>query len=117
MNNKKEYFHFTKCGGNDSEVCKCSDIAKKDVNLQFTLYESNIPKNGSKDSKKQYYYTLTINIEKYFIDDTVNNACIIPIFTTAGGKARLSEEIRYVWLLGNMFLDRYFVVNDMSQAV
>ena len=45
--------------------------------------------------------------------DGTSDACFLPIFVS---DPRDQIDVFRTWFLGNMFLDKYFVINDMSQA-
>jgi hypothetical protein len=58
---------------------------------------------------------LDLKIEDYFFDgkspfnDTLD-ACYVPIFVS---DARQDFAVFRSWFLGNMFLDKYYIVNSM----
>jgi len=62
---------------------------------------------------------IDLNLEDYWFDakspfDDTKDACYIPIFVS---DARQEFAVFRTWFLGNMFMDKYFIINDMSNAL
>lgn len=83
----------------------CSLVVTNNVTLNFIL--------GKKDGNKGY--PVSINIEDHLVPGTVfgedKNICYFPIFLM---DPQVDTMQIFDWYLGNMFLNKYFVVNDMT---
>ena len=56
-------------------------------------------------------------MEKYLVPGSLlgynDDRCFLPIFIVNPGS---SSDAALTWFLGNMFLDRYFIINDYENS-
>jgi len=89
---------------------KCDDVRKKfgSTSLRFNL--------GPKDNLDEQV-NIHIYLESYLVHGPYLGAsedtCFLPIFVISPGSDSLLAK---TWFLGNMFMDRYFIINDYDHA-
>jgi hypothetical protein len=104
---KNIYGDSIKCGDDYcSFTTPCKEVTLKNTTIQFN-FGSEIGLNPGID--------ISLYLERYLVDGAKlgykDRRCFLPIFTF---NAR-SDTFRYeqnLWYLGNMFLDKYYVIND-----
>ena len=105
---KKIYGDALNCNANDCHFkTVCSNVKKEGLGLSFLLTQYDHTHNVA----------IEVLIENYLIDGPQigedKNSCYLPIFVA---DPRSHVDVFGMWFLGNMFLDRYLVMNDMVGA-
>lgn len=85
----------------------CEQVPRKNVSLSLSLGPA---------SSLQERLSVSVDIEKYLLSGSVINMthtdCYFPIFLK---ESKDNLGVLTTWFLGNMFMDKYLIVNDMAQ--